>query len=154
MKREKLRLVAPVHIAETREQARANIRFGFDGWINYFNTVSPVGYSTAGAVGDPIDYLIEQGTIMVGTPDDALAMMGRIREKQGDFGCFLHNAHNWADFEATKKSYELWQRYVMPVVQRLNDQRIAAFDHAGDPEVTGEFFARSKRASDAALATR
>jgi limonene 1,2-monooxygenase len=154
LKRENLRLVAPVHIAETREQARANIRFGFEKWINYFNTVSPVGYSTAGATGDPIDFLIEQGTIMVGTPDDAIAMMGRIKDKQGDFGCFLHNAHNWADFEATKKSYELWQRYVMPVVNKSNEQRSAAFDHAGDPAVTEGFFASSRRATEAAFAPR
>ena len=152
--RNNLRLVAPVHIAETREQARANIKFGFDKWVTYFNTVSPVGYSTAGATGDPIDYLIEQGGITVGTPDDAIAMMGRIKEKQGDFGCFLHNAQNWASFEATKKSYELWQRYVMPVVNRLNVQRSAAFDHAGDPAVTREFFAGTKRATEAALAAR
>jgi limonene 1,2-monooxygenase len=154
LSRDNLRLVAPVHIAETRAQARENIKFGFDRWINYFNTVSPVGYSTAGATGDPIDYLIEQGTIMVGTPDDAIAMMGRIHDKQGGFGCFLHNAHNWADTDATRKSYELWQRYVMPVVNRTNEQRARAFEHAGNPEVTKELFANSKRATEAALAAR
>jgi limonene 1,2-monooxygenase len=154
MSRDGLRLVAPVHIAATRAQARENIKFGFERWINYFNTVSPVGYSTADAKGDPIDYLIEQGTIMVGTPDDAIAMMDRIREKQGGFGCFLHNAHNWADTEATKRSYELWQRYVMPVVNGANAQRSIAFDHAGNPAVTKDLFANSKRATEAAFASR
>ena len=154
VRRDGLRLVAPVHIAETRDKARADIAFGFDKWVNYFNTVSPVGYSIAGATGDPIDYLIEQGSILVGTPDDAIAMMGRIQDKQGDFGCFLHNSHNWADFETTKKSCELWQRYVMPAVNGINKQRSAAFDHAGDPAVTEKFFATSKRAAEAAFVSR
>ena len=30
------RLVGPVHIAETREQARANVRFGLEKWLYYF----------------------------------------------------------------------------------------------------------------------
>ena len=31
--------------------------------------------------------------------------------------------HHWADFDQTKKSYEMWQRYVMPVVNQLNASR-------------------------------
>ena len=38
----------------------------------------------------------------------------RLRAKQGQFGVFLHQAHNWADWETTKRSYELYARYVMP----------------------------------------
>ena len=55
---------------------------------------------------------------MVGTPDDAIAQIQRLQAKQGEFGCFLQLAHNWANFEATKKSYEMWQRYVTPVDQQ------------------------------------
>ncbi len=147
-----LRLVGPVHIAETRAEARENIRFGFKDWAKYFNTVSPAGYSPKDASGDPIDFLIEQGTIVVGTPDDAIAQVERVREKQGDFGCFLQNAHNWANFDATKKSYELWQRYVMPAVNRLNDQRQRAFDYASDETNARRFLGAA--ADAAALAVR
>ncbi|MBN9556991.1 MAG: LLM class flavin-dependent oxidoreductase, partial [Alphaproteobacteria bacterium] len=41
-------------------------------------------------------------------------------------------AHNWADFEATKKSYELWQRYVTPVINKANEARETAFSWAKD----------------------
>ena len=40
----------------------------------------------------------------------------------------LHQAHNWADWEATKRSYELYSRYVMPRFSGDNAPRIASFD--------------------------
>lgn len=146
-----LRLVGPVHIAETREQARENIRFGFQDWANYFDTVSPAGYSPKDAKGDPIDFLIEEGTIVVGTPDDAIAMVRRVLEKQGEFGCFLQNANNWANFENTKKSYELWQRYVMPEINRLNDQRKDAYAYAASQENAERFLGAAKEAAAQAV---
>jgi len=40
-------------------------------------------------------------------------------------------AHNWADWEATKKSYELMARYVHPHFQRqANTLRVASYDNA------------------------
>ncbi len=139
MDRSKIRLVAPVHLAETRAQARANIEFGFREWAEYFNTVSPVGYQSKDVTGDPIDYLIERGDIIVGTPDDAIAMIERLRERQGEFGCFLHNGHSWANLENTKKSYELWQRFVMPAANRVNERRCEAFDYAAKKENADRF---------------
>ena len=66
----------------------------------------------------PLEALVEEGVAVVGTPDDAIAQIQRLQKKQGEFGCFLQLAHNWANFENTKKSYELWQRHVTPVDQR------------------------------------
>ena len=65
---------------------------------------------------------------MIGTPDDAIALIERLRAKQGEFGVFLHQAHNWADWEATKRSYELYARYVMPHFSGDNIPRIESFD--------------------------
>ncbi|HQN52585.1 MAG TPA: LLM class flavin-dependent oxidoreductase, partial [Phenylobacterium sp.] len=44
------------------------------------------------------------------------------------FGAFLFMAHNWADFAATKKSYELFARHVAPRFQGLNENRVASID--------------------------
>jgi limonene 1,2-monooxygenase len=41
---------------------------------------------------------------------------------------FLHQAHNWADWEPTKRSYELYARYVMPHFSGENVPRIESFD--------------------------
>lgn len=128
---QRLRLVGPVHIAETREKAFENIKFGFAKWQDYFAGISAVaGRQAMEAQG--IDDLIKQGVIVVGTPDDAVAQVKRLQAKQGEFGCFLQLAHNWADFEATKKSYEMWMRYVQPAVTGANVARDEAFRWARD----------------------
>ncbi len=123
----RLRLVGPVHLAETREKAFENVRFGYAKWAHYFQQVSP-----AGAAGDPnedpLQRGIREGVLVVGTPDDAIAQIRRLQEKQGDFGAFLQLAHNWADWEQTKKSYDLWQRYVTPAINGSNAGRIASFN--------------------------
>ncbi|HWA04739.1 MAG TPA: LLM class flavin-dependent oxidoreductase [Rhizomicrobium sp.] len=128
---QKLRLVGPVHIAETREKAFENIKFGFHKWQDYFAGIAAVAGRQA-MEAQSIDDLIKQGVIVVGTPDDAVAQIQRLQKKQGEFGCFLQLAHNWADFEATKKSYEMWQRYVTPVIHKANEARAIAFDWARD----------------------
>ena len=45
-------------------------------------------------------------------------------------GMFLLLAHNCANVEATRKSYELIARYVMPAVNRSNAPRHASIDWA------------------------
>src|SRR5205814_10464206 len=38
--RNRWRLVGPMHIAETREQARRDVRFGLEAWLDYFRRVA------------------------------------------------------------------------------------------------------------------
>jgi len=128
---EKLRLVGPVHIAETKAEAMANVKFGFEKWRDYFAKISPAGIQ-ANVTGDPVEGAIAAGVIVVGTPDDAIEQVRRLQKKQGEFGCFLQLAHNWANFENTKKSYELWMRHVQPVINNANSAREDAFNWARD----------------------
>jgi limonene 1,2-monooxygenase len=113
------RMVGPVHIAETREAARANVRFGLQFWLNYFTKVGtlPLGMSGEGDIEAEIDALIAAGIAVIGTPADLIAQIERLEAKSGGFGCLLDMAHDWADADATKKSYELIARYVMPRFQ-------------------------------------
>ena len=120
-----LRLVGPMHIAETRDQARANVRFGLRRWLDYYQAIIPKRYADLEGR-DPVDVLIETRRAVIGTPEDAIAQVERLQAKQGEFGCFLHLAHNWADWEATKKSYELYARYVVPRLRRTNAPREAS----------------------------
>ncbi len=77
---------------------------------------------------DPAEWFVENKFGVIGTPDDAIALIQRLRDKQGQFGVFLHQAHNWADWEATKRSYELYARYVMPHFSDENVPRVEFFD--------------------------
>jgi limonene 1,2-monooxygenase len=118
----KLRLVVPMHIAPTREQARKDVAAGLARWVEYFDRVAPAGMRGMSG-GDPAETLVKAGRAVIGTPDDAIAMIERLQAKQGEFGVMLFQAHNWADWEETKKSYELYARFVMPHFAGTNRNR-------------------------------
>ena len=128
---ERLRLVGPVHIAETRAEAYKNVEFGLRKWQDYFGGISAVA-GRQGTETQSLEDLTKSGQIVVGTPDDAIAQIRRLQAKQGEFGVFLQLAHNWANFENTKKSYELWMRHVVPVINKANEARETAFNWARD----------------------
>ena len=112
MDRSTYRVMAPFHIAETREKALANVREGFEKWQLYAYSVNPEG---GAAIGLPsIEEINAGGRGAIGTPDDALRVLENYWAKTGGFGCILMLAHDWADWEATKRSYELFARHVLP----------------------------------------
>ena len=120
-----LRLVGPMHIAETREAARANVRYGLEKYLTYYQAINPARFSDLEGR-DPVDVLIETRRAVIGNPEDAIAQIERLMAKQGDFGCYLQLAHNWANWEATKKSYELYARHVVPHFRGSNAHRQAS----------------------------
>jgi len=121
-----LRLVAPVHIAETREKARENVKHGLERWIRYYDMAAPNPFPRDGR--DPVDVLIDSGRAVIGTPEDAIAMIDRLRGKQGQFGVFLAQHVDWADWDQTLKSFELYARYVMPHFNGANVNRTATYN--------------------------
>jgi limonene 1,2-monooxygenase len=121
--RSRWRLVGPMHIAETREQARANVRFGLGEWLYYFNEIASLPMAVGGTIDQAIEELVAQGFAVIGTPDDAVAQLERLQEQSGGFGGYLHMATNWASWENTRRSYELFSRYVMPKFQARNEGR-------------------------------
>ena len=131
-----------MHITKRRDQARANTRFGFLKWLDYFNKIIPACYADR-AGHDPIYRLVGTGRIVCGTRDDAIAPIEKFYESSAEFGCFLQAAHNWADFEATEKSYELYARYVVPHFRQPDVNRAAS--HAWTLEHTKDFNARREK---------
>jgi limonene 1,2-monooxygenase len=116
--RDAWRVAGPVHIAETREQARADVRFGLPGWLYYFQKVVALpGVPETGTPEECLDAMINAGFVIVGTPDDLIAQIERLEQQTGGFGAFLVTAHEWANRDATRRSYELIARYVMPRFQ-------------------------------------
>src|SRR5277367_3470447 len=107
------RLVGPMHIAETREQARADVAFGLRKWLYYFTDVAALPMAVD-ADADPVDALVATGLAVVGTPDDAIAQIERLEKQSGGFGCYLSLDHNWADWDRKQRSYELMARHVFP----------------------------------------
>src|SRR5438874_12217298 len=148
MDRYNYRIMAPFHLAETREKAIANARAGFEKWQLYSYSVNPEG---GAAIGMPsIEAINESGRGAIGTPDDALRVLETYWEKTGGFGCILMLAHDWADWEATKRSYELFARYVLPRFEERSAWRSQSMDWMRANREA--FSARRKAASASAVA--
>jgi len=124
------RLVGPVHVAETREKARENVKFGLRKWLFYFQEVAALALAPFADGSDPVDALVDSGMAVVGTPEDCIAQIERLQKQSGGFGAFLQLAHNWANWEATQRSYEMIARYVMPHFQNGNDNRVESLEYA------------------------
>lgn len=120
--RSRWRCVGPMHIAETREQAMKEVQWGFYRWLDYYQHVATLPLAPEGM--DPLQAMIDSGFAVIGTPDDAIEQIERIIETSGGFGTFLNLVGNWADFEPTKRSYELIARYVVPAINGVNRNRI------------------------------
>ncbi len=123
MDRSVLRLVAPMHLAESREQAMRDVGFGLTKWVDYFSRINPTASGDDLSAKDPARAMVESGRAVIGTPDDAIAMIERLEKQSGGFGCFLMLAHNWANFDATRRSYELFARHVLPRFNGSNTAR-------------------------------
>jgi limonene 1,2-monooxygenase len=118
------RIAGPVHIAETVEQAREDVRFGLPGFLYYFQKVVGLpGIPEQGTPDECLDAMIEAGFVVCGTPDDLISQIERLETQCGGFGAFLVTAHEWANRAATRRSYELIARYVMPRFQDSNAYR-------------------------------
>ena len=129
--RNKWRLVTLLHVAETREQARENVRFGLDRFCDYFRDIATFPI-VPGDIADRFKFLTESGAACIGTPDDAIAHVERLLKGTGGFGAILELAQNWADFGATKRHYELMARYVHPHFQGSREWRRESYAYARD----------------------
>jgi limonene 1,2-monooxygenase len=143
------RVVGMSHIAETREQARKNVQFGVQAFANYFRDVATFPIIPP-EVPDPTEWLIETGTGCIGTPDDAIAYIDRLIAGSGGFGVICELAQNWADWEATKRHYELMARFVHPHFQRSRELLSGSYDYATSHHVdfTGQAAAAIQKAID------
>jgi limonene 1,2-monooxygenase len=113
-RREQWRLVGPMHLAETKEQARQDVEYGIVPFSHYFTHVLPAGPVRGNTAQEIIDNVDEDGFAVIGTPDDAIRKIQDLVDESGGFGTFLLFGHDWASPEATRKSFELFAQYVMP----------------------------------------
>jgi limonene 1,2-monooxygenase len=123
MRREEWRLVIRAHVATTREQAIEEVRAGREyERQHYFRRIAGLRSDTT------LEQEIAEDTVLVGTPDDVIAALERLRDATGGFGGFLVLAHDWASWEATLRSYELFARYVVPHFTGVLDPVRASYE--------------------------
>ncbi|MEY4248668.1 MAG: hypothetical protein RJA87_301 [Pseudomonadota bacterium] len=121
--RKNWRVLMSWHIAETREEARAQAGEGLKLWHNEYQvgtlmrpdaqpflTVEQALHETA---------FVEGAAAVIGTPDDLVAAIRKMLNSSGGFGTVLGFAHDWANRENTLRSWDLVARYVMPEVNGM-----------------------------------
>lgn len=127
------RLVGPMHIAPTRQQAFAEVEYGIHQWVDYFRNV--VVLPLAPEEPDSRKWaqaMVDNGMAVIGTPDDAAAQLERLEKQTGGYGAFLLMAHDWADPQATLRSYEMLAQNVFPHVQQSADRAVASREWCRD----------------------
>ncbi len=118
--RKNWRVLLNWHIAETREKAIEQARFGLKRWHNEY-IVATLQRPGAAAFKTE-DEAIEQTAFLpgsasvIGTPDDLVKMIKSVHEKSGGFGTCVGFVHDWANPENTFRSWDLVARYVMPEI--------------------------------------
>jgi limonene 1,2-monooxygenase len=117
------RVLMSWHIAETREQARAEAKEGLLRWHNEYNvgTLMRPGATAFKTPDDAVDELAfaDGAASVIGTPDDLVAAIRKLHALAGGFGAVIGFAHDWANRENTRKSWDLVARYVIPEINGM-----------------------------------
>jgi limonene 1,2-monooxygenase len=133
------RVMMSWHLAETRGQAKDEAMLGLQKWHNEYN-VKVLGRPGAQWVDDPEELFSQVaaggaeggGAAVIGTPDDLIEAIEQLQETTGGFGVVLGFANDWANIEATRRSWDLVARYVMPAVQGTIRSQIASAEYVAE----------------------
>ena len=113
-------VVVPMHLAQSREEAFNDVREGYArrAYVgDRLNMNVPEAPNVLGLPAGPLEAQAERGSIIIGTPDDAIKQIQVVIERSGGIGGVLALAHEWANTQKTYESYELFARYVAPHFQ-------------------------------------
>lgn len=116
--RENWRITTHLHLAESREKAWAEVEEAAMRDMNYFMDIGlkPAYEAYPDQPRSEITprSAAEQRYWIVGTPDDAIETIEKMREETGGFGGLMLTTHEWASDQKTRASLELFARHVMP----------------------------------------
>ena len=131
--RDDWRLVLPTHVAETREKAMDEVRVGSARYLRDY-TEGTNGRSSAfdGPAEKIVEHMEDNGSWIIGSPDDCIEAIRRLDERSGGFGGFMVQGIDWAPREKILNSYELIARYVMPEFQGSGASTVASNRWAAD----------------------
>ncbi|HVA13740.1 MAG TPA: LLM class flavin-dependent oxidoreductase [Stellaceae bacterium] len=147
--RGKWRITLMMHIAETREKAYADAAWGFPEFNNYSHDIVPAPPAIPRDTKDLVKAAIDAQVAIIGTPDDAIREIERVRQKLGGFGAVLLFGNDLAPWPAQQRSFELIAEFVKPHFSRANALRAASYQTTA--AVIGDY--RQEAGSASASAT-
>jgi limonene 1,2-monooxygenase len=170
-RREKWRMMGPLFLGETHQEVDRAISRRLPPNVEYIADVVKLFFP------DNIDWMESaQKTIdrwrsdagipiygkgVFGPPDEAIREIERLWDKSGGFGGFVILVHDLADYEATRRSFELFAEEVIPHFRAYRNRARAQSLHyvntnieklytpvAADGAAAREDYARSKAGPD------
>lgn len=127
------RLMMPIYIAETREEAYRDVTHGaYNFQKGYFDQTLGRTFQYDGPPEAFAQIMAQSGGALIGTPDDAIEGIKRLIDLSGGFGGLLGLAHEWAPTPKIHHSYELFARYVAPHFQGSLGQLTGAHTWASE----------------------
>ena len=119
------RVLLSWHVAETREQARREAREGLMRWHNEYNvgTLQRPGLTAFSSPDEAVDQtaFVEGAASAIGTPDDLVKTIKNVMQVSGGVGAIIGFVHDWANPEATRRSWDMVARYVVPEINGYID---------------------------------
>ncbi len=148
------RVLFNFHIAETREQAEKDVEWGLLKWHNDYNvaTLQRPGAKAFADTAEAIDQLarVDGSAAVIGTPDELITRIREMYEVCGGFGAVMGFVNDWANPEATTKSWDLVARYVIPEIRGMLTPMRESNQHVIEHR---ESFARAGQAVMAKIAS-
>jgi limonene 1,2-monooxygenase len=119
MEREDTRIATFVYLADTREQAWADVKESITRDVHdYFFVINTRGgwELSPEQPDDEItpEFVAKRRRWIIGTPDDAIEQLEAIDKEAGGLGGVMITTHEWVPHAKSRYSMELFARYVMP----------------------------------------
>ena len=116
--RHKWNVVTHVHLADSKKEALNQVREKAANYqYDYFHKALGRTLDYDGPREKLVDYMVDIGSWVVGTPDDLIKYIKELDHDTGGFGGLMIQATEWGTREQVMHSYELIARYVMPHFQ-------------------------------------
>jgi alkanesulfonate monooxygenase SsuD/methylene tetrahydromethanopterin reductase-like flavin-dependent oxidoreductase (luciferase family) len=135
-RRSLIRACRVIYVADTDEQARADMRDNYNGVIKWEIVNTPHHQTErippGGTLEDiTFDYLCDTGNLFIGSPDTVVGMIESYYCRTGGFGTLLfHAGRDYTSREKWARSAELFMQKVAPRVRHLNPDEVVASDSA------------------------
>ena len=120
------RIVLNMHLADTREQAKENIRFGTKQFVDYFNNNHAAAARARRRRPGRLGHRAQDCGGRHARRRDRAHRAGA--REAGRVRLPAHPSEQLGAWAATQRSYELYARYVMPHFSRVNANRYASYD--------------------------
>ncbi|WP_220187421.1 LLM class flavin-dependent oxidoreductase [Pseudonocardia pini] len=129
--RDRWSVLQHVYLADTEEQARADVRWNLDNVIESLARTTPL-FPEKPRDHDHMVDMLNDGPMLIGTPEMAIARIEDILTRSGGVGSFIIGHLEAAEPERMRRSYEMFARHVMPHFNGQRTQRLRAVQHSID----------------------